>query len=569
MGAADGDSVSSVNDRKDREMVKKGNWQDNNCTPQVVRGEGEEVIVNIKSVQSGINTIGTLLKVAPSIVGLCSNISLCNFCSANVRIDWWVLFEYLVLFCDYFTGLPSELGTVNGLKLQGCSSVSVLNCLWALLPPVWKQFPRIVGLFMFFNCLWAWLLDFHDVHALNWQLMCTNVDCFIGLVYEVVGVNGFTLPGSHYIISKGSVKEANARYNKLNNHLEITLSDTSILKRCTNEEQLDRQSPPFTPINELFHLTNNTLVDIIGLVLYVGDIIPIHRKDGSQTQKCLVKINDLSGSTIDINLWGPMVEQKGLELKNMLTNDSVLILALHNAHVGYFNGKLINITTATTLHINPSFLEAELLTLRGKDPLLVVPFVAKTIHIDGRYTRMTISLIRERMSIKPETIQITLLVVLHFVNVNDQNFYYATCLLIVNGRPYKKKCTQHADDSWFCSRCQMTMQDCNYSYLLPLKLQDATGTLWATTFDEGGIHLLHKTAKQLYALQNDTTTIETPSSMIKTLLSCYYSFIVLVSTKTYNSEMKMKVIVNKVAPVDFKVECHALLPEIGCLSTNT
>ncbi|GLJ44532.1 hypothetical protein SUGI_0935040 [Cryptomeria japonica] len=219
------------------------------------------------------------------------------------------------------------------------------------------------------------------------------------------------------------------------------LSDTSILKRCTNEEQPDQQSPPFTPISELFHLTNNALVDIIGLVLYVGDIVPIHKKDGSQTQKRVVKINDLSGSTIDINLWGPMAKQHGLELKNMLTNDSMLILALRNARVGYFNGKLINITVATTLHINPNFLEAELLTLGGKDPLLDVPFVAQTIHIDGRYTRMTISSIHERMSIRPEIIQTTLLAILHFVNVNDKKFYYAACPLIVNGRPCKKKCT--------------------------------------------------------------------------------------------------------------------------------
>ncbi|GLJ38682.1 hypothetical protein SUGI_0788430 [Cryptomeria japonica] len=324
--------------------------------------------------------------------------------------------------------------------------------------------------------------------------------------------------GSHYIISKGSIKETNARYNKLNSHFEITLSVASILKRCSNEEQSDQQRPPFTPISELFHLTNNTLVDINGLVLYVGDIIPIHRKDGSQTQKRIVKINDLSDSTIDINLWGPMVVQKGLELKNMLTNDSVVILALHNARVGYFNGKLINITATTTLHINPTFLKVKPLTLRGKESLLVLPFVAETIHIDGKYTRMTISSICERMSIKPEIIQTNLLAVLRFVNVTDQNFYYAVCPLIVNGRPCKKKCTQQVDDSWFCPRCEMTMQDGNYSYFLPVKLQDATGTLWATAFDEGGIHLLHKTAKELCALQNDSTTTETPYSVIFTSL---------------------------------------------------
>ncbi|XP_057859036.2 replication protein A 70 kDa DNA-binding subunit A-like [Cryptomeria japonica] len=224
--------------------------------------------------------------------------------------------------------------------------------------------------------------------------------------------------GSHYLISKESIKEANA----------------SILKHCSNEEQEDQQRPLFAPINELFHLSNNTLVDIIGLFLYAGDIIPIHRKDNSKTHKRVVKINDLSYSTIDINLWGPMVEQKDLQLKDMLSNDSVVILALRNARVGYFNGKLINITSATTLHINPTFPEVEPLTLRGKDPLLVVAFVKETIHIDGKYTRMTISSIRERMSIKPETIQMTLLVVLRFVNVTDQIFYYTACPLLVNGR---------------------------------------------------------------------------------------------------------------------------------------
>ncbi|GLJ41810.1 hypothetical protein SUGI_0865620 [Cryptomeria japonica] len=115
----------------------------------------------------------------------------------------------------------------------------------------------------------------------------------------------------------------------------------------------------------------------------------------------------------------------------------------------------------------------------------------------------------------------------------------------------------------------MTMKDCNYSYLLPLKLQDAIGTLWATAFDEASIHLLHKTAKQLCVLQNDATTIETPCSVIKRLLSRHYSFTLLVSIETYNSESKMKVTVNKVSPVDFKVESHALLAEIGCLSTQS
>ncbi|XP_057817370.2 replication protein A 70 kDa DNA-binding subunit A-like [Cryptomeria japonica] len=165
--------------------------------------------------------------------------------------------------------------------------------------------------------------------------------------------------GAHYVISKGSIKEENTRYNKLNNHLEIILSDASILKRCTHDDDPSQTRSPFTPISEVVQLTSNTLVDIIGVVFYVGDIIAIHMKDDSKTKKRIVKINDLSGSTIDINMWGSTSEQRGHGLKNMFTPDAVLVLvlAICNARVGYFNGKIINMTSVTTLHINPAFLE--------------------------------------------------------------------------------------------------------------------------------------------------------------------------------------------------------------------
>ncbi|XP_057872965.2 replication protein A 70 kDa DNA-binding subunit A-like [Cryptomeria japonica] len=251
----------------------------------------------------------------------------------------------------------------------------------------------------------------------------------------------------------------------------------------------------------------------------------------------------------------------------MLTNDSVLILALRNARVGYFNGKVVNITAAT-LHINPPFLEAEPIILRGNDPLVTPFFSPATTHIDGKYTRMTILSIREHMSVKLETIQTTLLVVLHFVNITDKTFCYAACPLTVNEKPCKKKCTQQVDDSWFCPRCEMTMAESNYSYLLPVKLQDAIGTVWTTAFDDIGTQLIKKTTKELCALENDATTTETPCFVIKKLVSHHYSFTPLVSTDTYNSGSKMKVTINKVSSIDYKSECDALLAEIGCLSTQ-
>ncbi|GLJ38910.1 hypothetical protein SUGI_0793190 [Cryptomeria japonica] len=111
----------------------------------------------------------------------------------------------------------------------------------------------------------------------------------------------------------------------------------------------------------------------------------------------------------------------------------------------------------------------------------------------------------------------------------------------------------------------MTMAKCNYSYLLPMKLQDATGIVWATAFDEVGTNLIKKIAKELYILQNDATTTQTPCAVINTLVLHRYSFTLLVSTNTYNSEHKIKVTINKIYSVDYKTKCDALLAEIARL----
>ncbi|XP_059064517.1 replication protein A 70 kDa DNA-binding subunit A-like [Cryptomeria japonica] len=338
--------------------------------------------------------------------------------------------------------------------------------------------------------------------------------------------------GANYVISKGSIKEANTRYNKLNMHLEIILSDASILKCCTHDDEPGQVHSPFIPIREVVQLTNNTLVDIIGVVVHIGDIILIHGKDGSETNKQVVRINDLCGSTIDVNLWGPPSEQRGQDFKNMLTLECVLILVLCKGRVGYFNGKVVNMTSATTLNINPTFPEAEPLMLRGNISLHTQDLSAGFTHIDGKYTRMTISSIHERMTVKPETIQTTLLVVLRFVNVTDKTFYYAACPLKVNGKPY------------------------------------AIGTIWETVFDEVGTQLIKKTTKELCALQNDATMEQTHFYILNTLISHRYSFTMLVSTDTYNSEPKIKVTINKICSVDYKTECDGLLAEIARLSTQ-
>ncbi|XP_057842849.2 replication protein A 70 kDa DNA-binding subunit A-like [Cryptomeria japonica] len=218
--------------------------------------------------------------------------------------------------------------------------------------------------------------------------------------------------GAWYVVSKGFVKETNTVCNKLNNHLEIFLTETFILKRCAPDVVETDKKSQYTPINEVVDSSNNTLVDVISVVVNVGEIYVIHRKDGSTVKKRIVKINDMSTFTIDVNLWGPPLEQLGNDLKNMHASGTFFTLVVQNARVNYFNGKFINISASTTFNINPCILEAKPLRLRGPILPCINPHSSVGYHNNSQYNRMTIASILQCLSVMIETIETTITAVL-------------------------------------------------------------------------------------------------------------------------------------------------------------
>ncbi|XP_059066733.1 replication protein A 70 kDa DNA-binding subunit A-like [Cryptomeria japonica] len=373
--------------------------------------------------------------------------------------------------------------------------------------------------------------------------------------------------GAWYVVFKDSVKDASTVYNKLNNHLEIILTETSVLKRCASDVAETEKKLQFNPINKVLTTSNNTLVDVIGVVVNFEEILVIRRKDGSTVKKRIVKINDMSTFTIDVNLWRPPSEQLGNDLKNMHASGTFVILAIQNERVGYFNGKFINISASMTFEINPFILEANPLRLRGPILPCIDPHSSGVHHSDSEYQRMTIASILQRLSVMPETLETTIKVVLGFIK--EDQFYYTTCPLQFNGKECKKKCSKLGDNLWLCPRCQTQIPECNYKYLLQMKLQDQTSSLWANAFDEVGTQLLALSAKELYMLQYDLTIEKTPRSILNKVMFTHYNFTVLVSTYTYNSERRLKVTINKVQRLDFEVECNYLLAEISRMGATT
>ncbi|XP_057856716.2 replication protein A 70 kDa DNA-binding subunit C-like [Cryptomeria japonica] len=314
-------------------------------------------------------------------------------------------------------------------------------------------------------------------------------------------------PRAYYYLSKGSIKEANTKWNKVNSHLEITLDHNSILKRCDQPVDGEGNVSRFTPINELTNCSNNTLVDVIGVVVDVKDLAVISRKDGTKVKKWVVKINDMSTFSVDVNLWGVAWEQLGGDLKNMHLAQTVVVLEVTNARVSYFNGKVINTTTATTSKINPSTPKADALISRGNIPAGLLPLSCVAGQLNSQYSRMTIASILERMTLLSQIVETTIRAI--------------------------------------------------------IMLQDHTSSFWGTAFDEVGTNLLGISAKELYMLQYDLAANRTPQSIIKNVLLSTFVFTLSVTTENNNSQTRLKTTITKAMHVDFQVECALLLADIA------
>ena len=305
--------------------------------------------------------------------------------------------------------------------------------------------------------------------------------------------------GVVYTISKGSVKDANIKYNKLNNRIELTLDHTSILKCCDDELPTGNVHYNFKPINEIANINNNTLVDIIGVVVTVGDISTIRRRDGTKVLRRTIKLIDISLLCIDVTLWGPICHKEGDEIKQLKESKKVLVIAIRNGHVSEFKGKVINSTSTIVFTIEPSILETESLRSKIKADQIDIHslpvFSTKTIL---SIASATISTILKDYKTIENPIEVTIKATIKFIK--DDSFCYPTCPLQVDGKECKKKCVENQDKTWFFSRCCKKFPDCNYKYLLQVKLQDHTSSFWTVTFDEVGSHLLQILAKHLYML---------------------------------------------------------------------
>ncbi|KAL6841010.1 hypothetical protein ACP4OV_029270 [Aristida adscensionis] len=308
-------------------------------------------------------------------------------------------------------------------------------------------------------------------------------------------------------------------------------------------------------------MEGGSFVDLIGVVA------TIMRKDGSGTQKRTIQLMDMSGQSMEITFWGKCCDVEGPQLLLLCNSGLNPVLALKRGRISDLGSKSVSATGSTQLEINPDLPEAEDLklwyTTEGKTAAcLSLTWGVQSIR--RNYVQKTVAQIRDEnlgQSDKPDLVTVKAVI----SHVKTDRFCYPACTINVKQKHCNRKVSRNEDGTWYCVRCNQNSQNCEYRYLLQCQIQDHTGSIYATAFQEIGEEIVGLTAQELLTIEHVEQDPASLTEIMQRILWRPYLFLLRIKEENFNGEWHVKCIILAAEELAVSDASHHLLEEISGL----
>ncbi|CAN6349479.1 unnamed protein product [Urochloa humidicola] len=375
-----------------------------------------------------------------------------------------------------------------------------------------------------------------------------------------------------YLISKGSLKPAQKKFNPLNNDYEILVDNTTSIEICcVDESSFTMQQYNFRQISEIENMEIGAFVDLVGIVTSVGPSAIVMRNDGTETKKRTLQLRDMSGRSVEIILWGRFCDAEGQQLQLLSDSGSNRVLALKGGRISDFSGRSVVTISSTQLKVNPDVPVAERLKQWYMAGGMMAPCVSLSQDISSLsriYVQKTISQIKDEnlgRSDKPDFITVRAVI----SHVKADNFCYPACTLELNGkRCYRKVTNDSGDGTWYCDRCNQCSGKCEYKYVLLCQIKDHTGSTYAIAFQEAGEKIVGHTAEELFMIRNVEQDDVKFAAIMEMILFRECLFKLRVRAESFNGEQRVKCCIVGVEKLDASDVNHHHLEEINNFSKD-
>lgn len=311
--------------------------------------------------------------------------------------------------------------------------------------------------------------------------------------------------GQVYYISACRVQLAKKQFSTLSNDYELTFERDTVVEKCEDQDQasVPQIKYNFVNIGALQDIEKDSTIDAIGILKEVGELGQITSKNsGKPFDKRELTLVDDSGYSVRLTIWGKAAAAFDVNPE--------AVLAFKGLKVSDFGGRSLSLSSSGSMTIDPDIPEAHKIKGWYESEGRTGNFashsgMAEAGEAGGRKTEYkTIAQAKEEnlgTNEKGDFFSTKATV----VYIKQENFSYPACLK----DDCNKKVTDMSDGTWRCEKCNINHPKPQHRYILSLNVNDHSGQVWLSAFDDVGRMVMGMTADELMELrENDTAAME-------------------------------------------------------------
>lgn len=305
----------------------------------------------------------------------------------------------------------------------------------------------------------------------------------------------------YYISAPCRVNIAKKQFTNLPNDYELTFERDTVVEKAEDQDNVPQVRFNFTNIAALQTVEKDSTVDIIGVLKEVGEVSQIVSKSTNKPyDKRELTLVDDSDFSVRLTIWGKTAVSFDAQPES--------VVAFKGAKVSDFGGRSLSLLSSGSMSLDPDIEEAH--KLRGwydqhgrAGTFASHTGLASTGAAGGRQDPLkTVAQIRDEnlgTSETPDYFSVKGTI----VYIRQENVAYPACS---NEGCSKKVILEESSDKWRCEKCNVSHDRPEYRYIMSINVNDHTGQLWLSCFDDVGRMIMGMSANDLMALKESDET---------------------------------------------------------------
>ncbi|CCJ28324.1 unnamed protein product [Pneumocystis jirovecii] len=376
------------------------------------------------------------------------------------------------------------------------------------------------------------------------EIRATAFNDQVDMLYDVLQ------EGQVYFISKCRVNIAKKQFSNVQNEYELTFERDTEVEKCPDQSTVPQAKFNFVFLKDLDNVEKDSIIDVIGILKEVHESVEITSRT---TQKFVyskrdIFIVDSSNYSVRLTLWGKHALDFNIPQET--------VVAFKGLKVSEFNGRSLSLLNSGMVIANPQIEEAYSLKKwydkQGKEESFAThQSIVTAIRKEERKTIAQIKDEQLGMAEQPDYFSIKATIVFF----KQENAFYPACPTA----GCNKKVIEDNEGGWRCEKCDKSFPAPQYRYILTISVNDHTGQIWLSCFDDVGRLIIGKSADDIVQMREEN---EQAALNIFHEANCKsYVFRVRAKQDSYNGAVRVRYQVMSASFINWAHECK-LLTEI-------